>query len=80
VLQRKRKMAEISSLRRQGHVPGSFADKAQTLLTRGWSKHSWRSRESILRTVDWLLQMERMHLALADRTGPLGKTVRRRFW
>ena len=54
-------MNEIVSLRRQPSPPGGFLDKAQTLLTRDWSKATWRSRESILRTVDWLLRMEQQH-------------------
>jgi hypothetical protein len=29
-------------------------------LTRDWSKASWRARESILRTVAWLLRMEKV--------------------
>jgi hypothetical protein len=51
-------MANIRSLRRHGSRPAGFVRKAETLLTSGWSKATWRSRESILRTVDWLLRME----------------------
>jgi len=56
--QRERKMTEIIELR-AGIGPGTFTDKAETLLTRFWSKATWRSREGILRTADWLLRMER---------------------
>jgi hypothetical protein len=73
VAERERKMAEIGSLRRPDHAPGSFVDKAETLLTSGWSKATWHSRENILRTVDWLLHMERVQRGV--RAGPLGETV-----
>ena len=53
-------MNEILSLRRKGRVPGSFVEKAITLLTYDWSRATWRSRDGILRTVDWLLRMERV--------------------
>jgi hypothetical protein len=76
--QREQRMAEINALLRQRVVAGSFVDKAQTLLTNSWSKATWRSRASILRTVDWLLHLEQAHrrdsggradqvVALADR-------------
>jgi hypothetical protein len=58
VQQRDRRMAEIRSLCCQGLAPGSFVHKANMLLTFGWSRASWRSRAGIIRTVDWLLQME----------------------
>ena len=68
VLQRERRIAEIGSLCREGLVPGSFTHKAQTLLTFGWSRATWRSRAGILRTVDWLLDLERAHRgALQDQ-------------
>jgi hypothetical protein len=57
--QRDRRMSELQSLG-DGLTPGSFADKARTLLTHRWARATWRSRENILRTVDWLMQMERV--------------------
>ena len=60
-LHRERSMNEIVCLRRQGLVSGVFIGKAQRLLTQSWSKATWRGRESILRTVDWLLRMEQTH-------------------
>jgi hypothetical protein len=63
-------MAELGSLGGQEPVPGSFAAKAQTLLTRDWSKASWRSRVSIIQTVDWLLDLERAHRTLRSPTSP----------
>lgn len=72
---RERRMNEIVSLRRDGPAPGSFVDKAQTLLTYRWSKATWRSRERILGAVDWLLRMERVHRkALADPANQLSET------
>jgi transposase len=58
---RERRLNEIESLRRDGLAPGCFVDKAQKLLTYAWSKATWRSRENILRTVDWLLHVDRIH-------------------
>src|SRR5215468_3763315 len=57
--QRESRLSEIESLRRAGLAPEAFVDKAQTLLTQRWSKATWRSREQLLRAVDWLLRMER---------------------
>ena len=57
---RTQKMREIDSFRAANRDARSFAGKAQTLLTRDWSKASWRARESILRTVAWLLRMEKV--------------------
>jgi hypothetical protein len=76
VLEREHRMAEIGSLCAAGFVPGGFIDKAQTLLTFGWSRATWHSRESILCTVDWLLNMERVHRRrLEDRTDRLPALV-----
>jgi hypothetical protein len=68
--QRESRLGEIESLRRGGLAPETFVDKAQTLLTQRWSKATWRSREQLLRAVDWLLRMERARqngLAVQDR-------------
>ena len=68
--QRESRLSEIESLRRDGLASDSFVDKAQTLLTQRWSKATWRSREQLLRAVDWLLRMERARrnkLAVQDR-------------
>ena len=60
VAERDRRMAEIAALCQDDSQPGSFLDKAQTLLTRGWSNASWSARAGILVTVDWLFRMERL--------------------
>jgi hypothetical protein len=60
-MQRERAMADLRSLDCQNPAPGSFVNKAQTLLTLGWSKANWRSRASIIRTVGWLLHLEHAH-------------------
>ena len=68
--QRESRLSEIESLRRDGLSPETFVNKAQTLLTQRWSKATWRSREQLLRAVDWLLRMERARrnkLAVQDR-------------
>jgi hypothetical protein len=68
VSDRERKMTEITALRDREGRPDSFVGKAESLLTRSWSRSNWRSRESILRTVDWLLRMDRQQrLALDHR-------------
>ena len=57
--EREKQMRDIAGLRAGSSTSIGFADKAQTLLTRDWVKATWRSREGILRTVDWLLRVER---------------------
>ena len=56
--QRERQMAEIRLLTKLPNA-GTFARKAETLLTVGWGRASWEAREEILRTVNWLLEIER---------------------
>jgi hypothetical protein len=74
--QRENRLSEIESLRRSALTPETFVDKAQTLLTQQWSKATWRSREQLLRAVDWLLHMERVRRStLAD---PFAATVQDR--
>jgi hypothetical protein len=58
-LERERHLAVIQARIINGHDPGVFAKKAQTLLTMSWSKADWPARKSILRTVHWLLRLER---------------------
>jgi hypothetical protein len=57
--EREGRMRQIAAIRADRSTTTGFADKAQTLLTRDWAKASWRSRSQILRTVDWLLRLER---------------------
>src|SRR5215813_13638180 len=75
--QRESRLSEIKSLR--GGLAEAFVDKAQTLLTREWSKATWRSRERLLHTVDWLLHMElaRRNM-LAERQSNLKSKASRR--
>jgi hypothetical protein len=56
-------MAEIRVLLQAEPTGMSFVHKAQTLLTRDWSHATWRSRANILRTVDWLLNVDRARRA-----------------
>ena len=58
--QRERLMAEISLLTKTHVGADSFVRKALTLLTVGWGRASWRARADLLRSADWLLNMERM--------------------
>lgn len=52
-------MRDISAMRAGAPAEMGFVEKALQLLTRDWSLATWRSRADILRTVDWLLRMER---------------------
>jgi hypothetical protein len=67
---RTHKIREIASLRRANLDSASFAAKAQTLLTRDWSQASWRARESILRSVAWLLRLEKAARSHVSVTRP----------
>lgn len=61
--QRDRLMAEIGLLTKTRVGADSFVRKALTLLTVGWGKASWRARADLLRSADWLLNMERTRRA-----------------
>ena len=56
---RERQMAEIRLLTKLRPAAATFARKAETLLTVGWGRASWEARAEILRTVNWLLEIER---------------------
>jgi hypothetical protein len=36
-----------------------FLNNAWVLLTRSWSHANWRGREELLKSADWLIQMEK---------------------
>jgi len=50
-------VAEVARLRQDGASP--LTDNAQQLLTRWWASAGWAAREQLLRTVQWLIQLER---------------------
>jgi hypothetical protein len=54
--QRELLVAEVTRLRQAGTSP--LADKAQQLLTRWWASAGWAAREQLLRTAQWLVQVE----------------------
>ena len=58
--QRDEQVTEIAMLRSRTPTPSPFVKKAETLLTRYWSRADWHAREEILRTVRWLLSMARL--------------------
>jgi hypothetical protein len=58
--QRDEQVSEIAMLRSRTSAPSPFVKKAETLLTRHWSRADWQAREEILRTVRWLLSMARL--------------------
>ena len=74
-----RRMNEVLSLRREDAAPETFADRAHALLTQRWSKANWRARERILRAVDWLLHMERLHQKVSARADFPSSTVAERL-
>jgi hypothetical protein len=50
-------MAEVTKLR---HSEASkLTENAQQLLTRWWSTANWNGREDLLRSVDWLIRLEK---------------------
>jgi hypothetical protein len=57
LMRRSRLVAEVAELREGGASP--LTDNAQQLLTRWWSSAGWRAREQLLRTTQWLIQLER---------------------
>jgi hypothetical protein len=56
--QRDRLIADIGRLRQQLGDSSAFLDKANTLLTRWWSPASWKAREKLLASADWLVRLE----------------------
>jgi hypothetical protein len=57
---RDRLLAEIEALRRvRGKLTG-FSRKAHTLLTRGWARASWKTREELLKASAWLLYLDHL--------------------
>jgi hypothetical protein len=47
----------IATARSLGERRNTLLDKAQCLLTAHWGEATWDSRETILKTVDWLLRV-----------------------
>jgi hypothetical protein len=57
---RDRQLAEIELIRRGRGKLSGLPRKAYTLLTRGWAKATWQSREEILKAAAWLLYLDRL--------------------
>ena len=57
VAERERLVAEMALLRHQ-RGSSKLIDKAQTLLTRWWSKANWNTRAELLKAADWLVRLE----------------------
>ncbi|HWM45957.1 MAG TPA: hypothetical protein VNR11_03470 [Xanthobacteraceae bacterium] len=64
VMQRDRLVAEVSRLETAHGRSSRFGAQARDLLTRAWSSASWKSRQDLVRTVQWLLQLESRAAAL----------------
>ena len=56
--QRRRLMIEIATLQKSGHG-SQFTTNAEQLLTRWWASASWTARQQLLKTVAWLLHLEK---------------------
>lgn len=55
--QRQTYVATIQQARALGAGQHALLEKANSLLTVHWAHASWASRATILKTVDWLLQV-----------------------
>jgi hypothetical protein len=40
-------------------VSSTFVANARQLLTRSWSRATWKTREELLKNVEWLVRLER---------------------
>ena len=58
LVRREQLVAEIARLRAEHHG-SNLVENAQQLLTRWWATAGWSAREELLRTVDWLVRVER---------------------
>ena len=56
--ERHRLMIEIASLHTSGRR-SQFTANAEELLTRWWASASWSARRQLLKTVGWLLHLEK---------------------
>jgi hypothetical protein len=59
-------VTEVALLRSRGG-PSTFADSAQTLLTRFWSARDLNAQEDLLKSVEWLVLLERRREAAGIR-------------
>jgi hypothetical protein len=66
-------VATIARARAFDAAPNALLDKATSLLTAHWARANWASRATILKTVDWLLQVAINHPAPAAKN----RTTRR---
>jgi hypothetical protein len=60
----------IGTARLFNQGPNAFLDKAHSLLTTHWAHATWSSRATILKSVDWLLQVGINHAPANDRRAP----------
>lgn len=67
VLERDRLITEVLALREQG-ADSKFVTNTQQLLTRWWSKAGWTAREELLKSAEWLLQIERQRARMPSST------------
>ncbi len=67
--QRQAHVVTIQQARAIGAGQNALLEKANSLLTVQWAHTTWASRVTILKTVDWLLQVAINHPAPKARRG-----------
>ena len=56
--ERTRLFAELTMLRELRGPSARAVETARLLLTRSWAKASWRARQQLLRSANWLVSVE----------------------
>lgn len=51
-------MAEVDRIEAALGQSSRFGAQARELLTRAWGKADWKRRQDLVRTVQWLVQLE----------------------
>jgi hypothetical protein len=60
---RARLIVEMEQLRNGRQQSARPVETAQVLLTRGWARASWKTREQLINAADWLVRLERKYRA-----------------
>lgn len=75
-LARQSYVAAIARARAFDAAPNALLDNATSLLTVHWGHASWASRATILKTVDWLLQVAINHPAPSPMSNAAQRPMR----
>ena len=68
VLARRESLVTEVALLRSRSGPSTFADNAQKLLTRFWSARDLNAQEDLLKSVEWLVLLERRREVAGNRS------------